>query len=447
MIAPENRRSNNSDKGTPRDRRTQEEQLKAMGYRFDPTRKAWVRGDNSRREAECRSGRRTLAVVNADGSPARLPPHFRDALNFLEQRIKEARQRRLGETVGAGGESLNAMFLECVTHPWASWTWFQWHAILMAVLVSSGSVDLDSTVLVGSDQLVPSLSLAALSLPVMLGARRVRDAAHPGLEDNQGTLERCLVDHKLGSLALPAVPEWRAEPQWRVTHLAYEALASLTALLFWHGGVQPMATEGVRQLFLDPTQRAFGLPLDGTWEQAAVACGAVLTTLAMVAFDELPGRVQSAWSDQPSPEVEGMEAELGAARAALTSAAAWASMNQQKSAKLSQSVEEQQHAAAVAEESRRALEKMSQIWISKFEGGVADRALRLRGTSFVAAATLSALTAATGGALLAPWLAKLAASGDRALFPNADVGRAVVQLDDLRAPSGSGAEKTAASSD
>ena len=59
------------------------------------------------------------------------------------------------------------------------------------------------------------------------------------VEDEQGALERLLVDAGLGSFALPAPWDWRfSEPRWRGAAFLAESLAAANLALFWHGGVQ-----------------------------------------------------------------------------------------------------------------------------------------------------------------------------------------------------------------
>lgn len=428
QIAPDNRQS----KPDPSNRQAQEDQLKAMGYRFDPAKKAWVRGDNTRRNAECRSGTRTLAVVDNQGNPAAMPSHVSAALKRLEERIRSARQQRLDQRVDAGGLRLSWGFVDAVTKPWAPVAFLGAQAALAGWLVGSGAVHVAPT---APEDVMPMLTLAAFSLPAMVRARRARDAAHPGFEDNAGLLERCLADHWAGSLAIPGVNEWRAEqPDWRRKMLLLESAASLNTVLFWQGAVQPMVTEAVRQAFMDPTQASFGLALESEYEIMAVLVGAVATAFAMALVDEVPGLLQQLWSGALPPEVDSMVAELQAAEQAKRTAAAWSAMEAQSTSTMAQSVEERRAANAHAAQSRLALERLAERWADKFELGVTGGVDRLRGMTMAKTLTLCTLTAASFGALLGPFVAMLAGPLDRALFPDADASRAVIKLEELDAP-------------
>jgi len=379
-----------------------EQMMKKMGYRFDETRKTWVKGSRSRRDSECRSGGRTLAIVSDSdpAEPAQCPSSVVDALREFEETMRTAREEKLSAFVEArSSPSFQAKAF--AAQPWAPLCWLGLQLAAAAIVVSSvGTGSLPFPMETDLD-LGLNLGLGFGAAPAAILLRRWRESIHPGIEDGRDTLERTLADGQCGSHAIPAPWEWRSETvKWRGAVFGMELVTALNRALVWQVLVQTTLKQDFIGGLMDPAERALGSTPSG--EVAALAgVGAVIATAYFTAAYE---NLFQAASLNDAIELAGATAENEAA--AVLAAG---------------------NAAADEDEAGRTQKRLAAVWLHKF-GGIEAAPSKLRQLT-VLSSTLSAVLYFAGGeSLVAPLIATAAASLDQAVFPDKDRSRVAVPI-------------------
>lgn len=354
--------------------------MKAQGYQWDAERRRWYRGDPTRRvRAECRSGGRFIRFVDVDGETATgCSPAVTAAVERFATVVQTAREESVSVDREADLDFKNRLSSKLAPAAWLG---------LQAVTLGAAQVSLAP--LWGTDVRAVAFGLAAA--PALIWLRRLQTGVLPGVEVDDGALERLIADAALGNYALPATWEWRAESvAWRALAAAAEAVAAVNCALLLHAGLQSAVSRGA------------GAPW-GEW--AAVAAVAAVPT-ARAAF-------------QSQKPLDGAPAELAAAHEAARNADTFFLMT-------SKTADGEQRVASAAE-AAEALRALAAGWEEAF-GCAASAQVRAPLLAGASGALLAAAWQLSGGSLAAPLAAQACVLVDAYTFLDREAGRASVPL-------------------
>ena len=223
--------------------------MRSMGYAWDAKKRTWTRGNPSRTgRLECRSGGRVLRWVDGgadlDGGEE---PILRQALVRFEAALRDAREEALGSEE-AINRRVNFQLKGEIEKPRAPFVWLALQIAIACAIGSALPAQQQAQLLggAGGNPFVAS-AIGASFGPLVASLRRERLRRLPGVEDADGALERLLVDAALGSYALPAPKEWRAEERWKwgVAAVAAESIAAANAVAALHAGVQASVADAL----------------------------------------------------------------------------------------------------------------------------------------------------------------------------------------------------------
>lgn len=402
----------------PTDKR-QIEALKAMGYRYEPKRRRWVRGPPPPAvKLEARSSYRSIQLVpSGDAEPS-------EAIGRAVERFEEIVRDARAEQQSDQAMSLSKDFKVLVARPAAFYTWCALQVSVLTSLTLGCPLNLlgwDDFPLLSTapDNSNLATAVGGIGVGVLAGlgvawCERRRWKALAGTEPFDGALVRVLADAKLGSHALPAPHDWRVTfPAWLQIMLGCDLLASANAMILWHAGIQQ---EILDLSWFDPAAAHFPVdaavvPHEPTWVGAAVAVACVAALKAATA--------NVFWTQ------DGADREVQAAAAAAERAPAYYAL-------ISPGTE------AANAESAAVLKGLADEWADAFGGAgrVEDGGAGVQLEAVLLAGCVAALEAGAwqlaGGNVLAPLAAHATYLVDRYLInPEPDRNTLKVPLDDL----------------
>ena len=319
-----------------------------MGFVWDKDARSWGRGQrpNERKDfAQVRSSLRTLSVGSPSGleeyaepfsamtsknigvtdafeHPAarreaaeptaqgkEVPAEARKALERVRDVAKKARTDSLMYSRYGSASMVNNLAKLSMSQTAFPWLWAAWELTIAGELAAFGmSEAYDGFLTLHALPMDASTAIMLLAaVPVGLFQSLVQ-ARMVGYEGGSRVFERSMVDASLGSHALPAVHEWRAEnPLWKAGYFLANIIKAPTIAALYHGILQ-QSLRGVPPAFANFVAMSPGL-LEKEGATAAPVFG-IIATAMVASFLASPTRDLNAQIDGIVSEVEALrEAE------------------------------------------------------------------------------------------------------------------------------------------
>ena len=155
--------------------------MKAQGYQWDAERRRWYRGDPARRvRAECRSGGRFVRFVDAEGETA---TGCSQAVTAAVERFASVVQSAREESVSLDREA-DLDFKNRLSSKLAPAVWLTLQALTLAAAQASLAPHW------GADDAARGVAVGLAAAPALVWLRRQQAAVLPGVEADDGALER-----------------------------------------------------------------------------------------------------------------------------------------------------------------------------------------------------------------------------------------------------------------